>query len=172
MGPSVSRRTASAHGTGRAASCGCRGHGVDSPAGTPRNGLTSPKTGGRLTQAPAGTNPQLVKPSLFFKPRVRRSRSRGQFDKSPCGQSEISSTSCPSACWRLWYKRCYHSTVSLGMLSAVRCPWVSYFSLSLRLGGVFSRFVLLAVRVPARKMEVEQLPCGGGVSGPLGARSL
>ena len=108
---------------------------------------------------------------FFFKPRVRRSRSRGQTDKSHYGQSDISSTSCPSTCWRLWYRRCYHSTVSICLLSAVRCPLVSYFS-SLRLGGVFSRFVLLVVRVPARKVEEEQRPCGGGVSGPLGARSL
>ena len=47
----------------------------------------------------------------FLKPRVRRSRSRGQLDKSPFGQSEISSTSSSSARWRLWYRRCYRSTV-------------------------------------------------------------
>ena len=90
---------------------------------------TIPKTGGRLTQAPAGTNPTTGQAVVISKPRVRRSRSRGQFDKLPYGQSEISSTSCPSACWRLWYRRCYRSTVSLGMLSAVRFPLVSYCSL-------------------------------------------
>ena len=57
----------------------------------------------------------------------------------------------------------------------VCCPqygvlWHPIFSL--RLGGVFSRFVLLVVRVSTRKMEEEHRPCGGGVSGPLGARSL
>ena len=66
---------------------------------------------------------------IFLKPRVRRSRSRGQFDKSPYGQSEISSTSCLSACWRLWCSRCYRCTVSLGLLSAVRCPLVCYSAL-------------------------------------------
>ena len=57
----------------------------------------------------------------------------------------------------------------------VCCPqygFLWYSISSLRLGGVFSRFVLLVVRVPARKMEKEQRPCGDGVSGPLGARSL
>ena len=57
----------------------------------------------------------------------------------------------------------------------VCCPqygFLWYFNFSLRLGGVFSRFVLLVVQVPARKMEKEHRPCGGGVSGPLGAQSL
>ena len=131
------------------ASWKCRDHGVDSPAGTPRNWSS------RL---------------YFCKPRVRRSRSRGQFDKSLCGQSEISSTSSPSACWRLW-----SGDVITVRFPLVCCPqygvlWYPIFSL--RLGGVFSRFVLLVVRVSARKMEEEQRPCGGGVSGPLGARSL
>ena len=140
-------------------------------SGHPPQRATIPKTGGRLTQAPAGNNPTTGQAVVILKkPRVRRSRSRGQFDKPLYGQSEISSTSCPSACWRLW-----SGDVITVRFPLVCCPqygvfWYPIFSL--RLGGVFSRFVLLIVRVSARKMEEEQRPCGGGVSGPLGARSL
>ena len=45
----------------------CWDQGVVSQAGTPLQGLTNPKTGGRLTQAPAGTNPTTgSRPPLFF----------------------------------------------------------------------------------------------------------
>ena len=96
--------------------------------GHPSEWATTPKTGGRLSQAPAGTNPTTGQSVVIFLT-SSSAVTRGQFDKSPFGQSEISPTSCLSACWRLWYRRCYRSTVSLGMLSAVRFPLVSYFSL-------------------------------------------
>ena len=50
-----------------AASWRCRDQGVDSPAGTPPQRATLPKTGGRLTQAPAGTNPTTGQAVVIFK---------------------------------------------------------------------------------------------------------
>ena len=76
-----------------------------------------PKLSGDCPKDQRAPRRGLSRQRIFFKPRVRRSRSRGQFDRSPCGQSEIISTSSLSACWRLWYTRCYHSTVSYGVLS-------------------------------------------------------
>ena len=79
---------------------------------------TKSSTGGRLSQRPAGTNPRTEQAADIFKPRVQRSPSRSQFDRSPCGQSEIISTSSPSACWFA-----VRSTVSLVLLfcSCRRC---------------------------------------------------
>ena len=140
-----------------AASWGCRDHGVVPPAGTTRKGRPSRKLAGDCPKHQRAPAPQLVKPSLLFKPRVRRSRSRGQFEKLPHGQSEISSTSCPSACWRLWYRRWYHSMVSLRMLSAVRFPWVCCSD-----GGVSGplgtwRLGLCVVQGSARPEPVDRL---------------
>ena len=67
MRPSISRRTASMHGAGVRTSgiVGCRDRGVGSPAGTPHT-ATIPKTGGRLTQAPASTNPTTGQAVVIF----------------------------------------------------------------------------------------------------------
>ena len=128
MRPSVSRRTASTHGAGGRTSGTVGMPGPCTSGPLPAKGdhsqnwrATDPSTSGHQPHNWSSRR------YYFLKPRVRRSRSRGQFDKSHCGQSEISSTSCPSACWRLWYRRCYHSTVSLCLLSAVRFPLVFYF---------------------------------------------
>ena len=116
-----------------------------SPPSTAR--ATNPNTGGRLTQAPAGTNSTTGQAVVIFK--------NFEFGGHV---PEVSSTSRPSASRR--------------SVPRVVLQLVGGCGAGLRLGGVFSRFVLLAVRIPARKMEEEPRPCGGGVSGPLGARSL
>ena len=71
-------------------------------AGTPRL-ATNPKTGGRLAQGTAGTNPKTgqVPPQVLFN-LPQRLRVRGQFVEISYGVSEISWSGCPSACWRSW----------------------------------------------------------------------
>ena len=95
-----------------AASWECRDHGVDSPAGTPREGRPSP---------------QLVKPSLFFltsSSAVTFPRSVRQVALWPVGDQFHEFL---FGLLEVVVRRCYHSTVSLGMLSAARCPLVFFF---------------------------------------------
>ena len=93
------------------------------PAGHPRKGRPSPKL--------AATDPNHQRAH-----QPHNWSSRRYFYNLEFGGHvpEVSSTSRPVASrrsvprvvfrlvGRLWYRRCYHSTVSLGMLSAVRCP--------------------------------------------------
>ena len=94
----------------------CWDHGVDSKAGAPSASATNPKTAGRLTHAPAGTNPTTGHATVyFFNPdgQVRASRSLLGGCRTPWF-----SPSHGFSCWSLAVSPCGCGCVPCGLRGA------------------------------------------------------